>query len=187
MWIRLANSAKPIVLSIALLEDSLVLSLSVLQAVKSQPRFKGYAILKSAFGHFPPWSTLCGASLMKPRRTSIGGQTASPNNQSGLEKIGRDDRIRTYDPHTPSVMRYQAALRPDRQCLNRQWKRAYMAGFVEKQGCLCREMRFKIGNRALPLRPDCLGGNRAACFAGGAPYFLPRQYFGDGPCHQISL
>jgi hypothetical protein len=27
--------------------------------------------------------------------------------------IGRDDRIRTCDPHTPSVMRYQAALRPD--------------------------------------------------------------------------
>lgn len=25
---------------------------------------------------------------------------------------GRDDRIRTCDPHTPSVMRYQAALRP---------------------------------------------------------------------------
>jgi hypothetical protein len=28
-------------------------------------------------------------------------------------KIGRDERIRTSDPHTPSVMRYQAALRPD--------------------------------------------------------------------------
>ena len=26
---------------------------------------------------------------------------------------GRDERIRTSDPHTPSVMRYQAALRPD--------------------------------------------------------------------------
>ncbi len=32
-----------------------------------------------------------------------------------MKKIGRDDRIRTCDPHTPSVMRYQAALRPDRQ------------------------------------------------------------------------
>ena len=31
-------------------------------------------------------------------------------------KIGRDERIRTSDPHTPSVMRYQAALRPDRPC-----------------------------------------------------------------------
>ena len=29
--------------------------------------------------------------------------------------FGRDDRIRTCDPHTPSVMRYQAALRPDRR------------------------------------------------------------------------
>ena len=27
---------------------------------------------------------------------------------------GRGDWIRTSDPHTPSVMRYQAALRPDR-------------------------------------------------------------------------
>ena len=26
---------------------------------------------------------------------------------------GRDDWIRTSDPHTPSVMRYQAALRPE--------------------------------------------------------------------------
>lgn len=30
--------------------------------------------------------------------------------------LGRGDRIRTCDPHTPSVMRYQAALRPDRGC-----------------------------------------------------------------------
>ena len=33
-----------------------------------------------------------------------------------LESTGRDERIRTSDPHTPSVMRYQAALRPD------QWR-----------------------------------------------------------------
>ncbi len=26
---------------------------------------------------------------------------------------GRDDWIRTSDPHTPSVMRYQTALRPE--------------------------------------------------------------------------
>ena len=31
-----------------------------------------------------------------------------------IGKTGRDERIRTSDPHTPSVMRYQAALRPDR-------------------------------------------------------------------------
>ena len=33
------------------------------------------------------------------------------------EIVGRGDRIRTCDPHTPSVMRYQAALRPDRRSL----------------------------------------------------------------------
>ena len=27
---------------------------------------------------------------------------------------GRDERIRTSDPHTPSVVRYQAALHPDK-------------------------------------------------------------------------
>ena len=30
-----------------------------------------------------------------------------------LNEDGRGDWIRTSDPHTPSVMRYQAALRPD--------------------------------------------------------------------------
>ena len=38
-----------------------------------------------------------------------------PDDRKG-ETTGRDDRIRTCDPHTPSVMRYQAALRPD------QWR-----------------------------------------------------------------
>ena len=52
MWIGLANSVKPIILSIARLGDSFVLSLSVLQAVKSQPRFKGYAISKTHLGTF---------------------------------------------------------------------------------------------------------------------------------------
>ncbi len=36
------------------------------------------------------------------------------------KKIGRGDRIRTCDPHTPSVMRYQAALRPDRAAASRR-------------------------------------------------------------------
>src|SRR3546814_9569279 len=31
-----------------------------------------------------------------------------------LRGVGRGDWIRTSDPPTPSVMRYQAALRPDR-------------------------------------------------------------------------
>ena len=33
----------------------------------------------------------------------------------GVGKNGRGDWIRTSDPHTPSVMRYQAALRPDQR------------------------------------------------------------------------
>ena len=40
------------------------------------------------------------------------------------ETTGRDDRIRTCDPHTPSVMRYQAALRPETS-----GGRAYRAAF----------------------------------------------------------
>ena len=37
------------------------------------------------------------------------------NHRMVLMKLmnGRDERIRTFDPHTPSVVRYQAALRPD--------------------------------------------------------------------------
>jgi hypothetical protein len=58
--------------------------------------------------------------------------------------IGRDDRIRTCDPHTPSVMRYQAALRPDRQGPRRgRWKRAYMAVVLEKQA---RCLRFDVAS-----------------------------------------
>ena len=40
--------------------------------------------------------------------------------QPSLENFGRDERIRTSDPHTPSVMRYQAALRPDRRAALRR-------------------------------------------------------------------
>ena len=31
-----------------------------------------------------------------------------------VTKFGRGERIRTSDPHNPIVVRYQAALRPDR-------------------------------------------------------------------------
>jgi hypothetical protein len=45
-----------------------------------------------------------------------------------LQKIsGRGDRIRTCDPHTPSVMRYQAALRPDRRARIMRMLRAMQA------------------------------------------------------------
>jgi hypothetical protein len=37
-----------------------------------------------------------------------------------LNGNGRGDWIRTSDPHTPSVMRYQAALRPDRRKARRR-------------------------------------------------------------------
>jgi hypothetical protein len=59
-------------------------------------------------------------------KTQFGTETSQAHGQNililrisavllGNQKfIGRDDRIRTCDPHTPSVMRYQAALRPDR-------------------------------------------------------------------------
>ena len=30
-----------------------------------------------------------------------------------LRMCGRDERIRTSDPHTPSVVRYQTALHPE--------------------------------------------------------------------------
>ncbi len=43
--------------------------------------------------------------------------------------IGRDERIRTSDPHTPSVMRYQAALRPDRSAAYRHVIRIAQASF----------------------------------------------------------
>ena len=36
------------------------------------------------------------------------------------ENLGRGDWIRTSDLHTPSVMRYQAALRPDLAGASRQ-------------------------------------------------------------------
>ena len=67
------------------------------------------------------------------------------------EIIGRDERIRTSDPHTPSVMRYQAALRPDRSAAYRQVLRDAQAGvgefFVFALPCLARgKMAGAIGS-----------------------------------------
>ena len=46
-------------------------------------------------------------------------------------KIGRGEKIRTSDPHTPSVVRYQAAPRPDRgrndTCRGVVWKGEVLA------------------------------------------------------------
>ena len=55
---------------------------------------------------------------------------ASCAKQEAAVFIGRDERIRTSDPHTPSVMRYQAALRPDRSA-------AYRQGFSIAQASFC--------------------------------------------------
>jgi hypothetical protein len=63
------------------------------------------------------------------------------------EKIGRDDRIRTCDPHTPSVMRYQAALRPDRQCPRRGALEARLYG--QCTAIASRYGRFAVASRTL--------------------------------------
>jgi hypothetical protein len=44
-------------------------------------------------------------------------------------KAGRGDWIRTSDLHTPSVMRYQAALRPDLAGASRQGYPTRQAGW----------------------------------------------------------
>ena len=65
---------------------------------------------------------------------------------------GRGDWIRTSDPHTPSVMRYQAALRPD-----------LFAAFVTARGHLVR--RASQGKRG---RQEWRGENAGKSALGGA-------------------
>lgn len=63
-------------------------------------------------------------------------------------KFGRDERIRTSDPHTPSVMRYQAALRPDRSG-------AIRSSLWNMQAIRCRLLRFPDQSLImLPHRAD---------------------------------
>ena len=74
--------------------------------------------------------------------------------------VGRDERIRTSDPHTPSVMRYQAALRPDRDLRRRHMgagSGAYRQGGARWQAPLALSL--------LPLEPARRGaiwGRRVA-------------------------
>ena len=56
--------------------------------------------------------------------------------RTAYRKDGRGDWIRTSDLHTPSVMRYQAALRPDLAGASRQ-------GYPTRQGG--REAEWLIG------------------------------------------
>ena len=60
----------------------------------------------------------------------------------GKEKTGRDDRIRTCDPHTPSVMRYQAALRPDRVGALTRVFRQGQDGLVFEANLVCSVIRW---------------------------------------------
>ena len=49
-------------------------------------------------------------------------------------KIGRDDRIRTCDPLTPSQVRYQAALHPDAiQCWPTEAADAAKVGYARRR------------------------------------------------------
>ena len=52
------------------------------------------------------------AELVRGSRAGVEERRLVPPTDCQIS--GRGDRIRTCDPHTPSVMRYQAALRPDR-------------------------------------------------------------------------
>ncbi len=45
--------------------------------------------------------------------------TKKPLKIRGLNKICRDDWIRTSDPQHPMLIRYQAALRPEKRCKNK--------------------------------------------------------------------
>ena len=79
-----------------------------------------------------------------------------------LKVNGRGDRIRTCDPHTPSVMRYQAALRPDRASPQGQASRALVASLRDGKrpgalACLCRRVRDRrapsFGDAAVSAPP----------------------------------
>ena len=53
----------------------------------------------------------------KPQRDLHGGTGHECAGDKRPKSIGRSGEIRTPDPHNPIVVRYQAALRPDRDML----------------------------------------------------------------------
>ena len=71
------------------------------------------------------------------------------------ETTGRDERIRTSDPHTPSVMRYQAALRPETsgaapigaalQAGKRVWDEKWRAGRITLRHDDCGPLALLLG------------------------------------------
>ena len=84
-------------------------------------------------------------------------------------KAGRGDRIRTCDPQTPSLMRYQAALRPDQgpAHLERQ-ARAWQA-----RHCSVSRERDR---RAAFLRPTMRVSRGASAFSGPFHMFASPAY-----------
>ena len=70
--------------------------------------------------------------------------------RTSLFEAGRGDRIRTCDPHTPSVMRYQAALRPDRVAARRT--RAASARASIRRGASDGKAALSCRSCAGPLR-----------------------------------
>src|SRR5262245_1942518 len=67
-----------------------------------------------------------------------------------LGKIGRDDRIRTCDPLTPSQVRYQAALHPDQRV--REYHLVLPEAIAAAPcGTLCREACLGGESRSSPL------------------------------------
>ena len=70
---------------------------------------------------------------------------------------GREDRIRTCDPHTPSVMRYQAALLPEpveRRAYKRlKWR--WQARLVKGLSAHPFKQQWEQGAMAFATRVDC--------------------------------
>ena len=56
---------------------------------------------------------------------------------------GRGGEIRTPDPHNPIVVRYQAALRPDRILESRAEARSYKRGNVTCQGGITKAVLYR--------------------------------------------
>mgnify|MGYP002065158006 CR=1 FL=1 len=71
------------------------------------------------------------------------------------KSTGRDDWIRTSDPHTPSMVRYQAALHPETSG-GRPYRAAHSHWQAAISGVECGP-QFA----ALQLRPACNAANRA--------------------------
>ncbi len=82
-------------------------------------------------------------SIVQLRRSCLARHpSAHLPERAPMFEDGRGDWIRTSDPHTPSVMRYQAALRPDRS--HAHWAResgASSAARIAWQGGLRRDRR----------------------------------------------